>query len=194
MVPTPQESVTTPGSVRHFLEGPTLYLREVRCTDVNDNYYRWMNDPEVTQFLETRYLPRSLENIKGFVSVMDGKAEEIFLAICLKDDNRHIGNIKLGPMEWIHRVASISLLIGEKDCWGKGYATEAICLVCRLAFERLNLRKVKAGVYATNQGSIRAFHKVGFATEGVLRGEYVVNRQLIDHVCLGLFGDDFKVF
>src|SRR3954447_25913603 len=98
-----------------FLTGPRLCLREVRRSDVNENYYHWLNDPEVTRYLETRYVPRSLENIRAFVEHLDGNRDEVFLAICLKDGDRHIGNIKLGPINWVHRYSDISLLIGEKD-------------------------------------------------------------------------------
>jgi RimJ/RimL family protein N-acetyltransferase len=36
---------------RFFLEGKRIYLREVRESDVNEQYYRWINDPDMTQFL-----------------------------------------------------------------------------------------------------------------------------------------------
>ena len=67
-------------SINKFLEGSRIYLREVRLSDVNDNYYNWMNDPEVTQYLETRFIPQSMENIKSFVTSMDGRSDQIFLA------------------------------------------------------------------------------------------------------------------
>jgi len=176
----------------HFLDGARVYLREVRSADVTENYYRWMNDPEVTRYLEVRYVPRSLDNILSFVTAMDGKADEVFLAVCLHDGDRHIGNIKLGPVNWVHRYADVSLLIGEKDCWGHGYATEAIRLVCRFAFVTLNLRKLVAGAYAPNAGSIKAFENVGFAREGLIRGRFVADGKPVDHVMLGLLAEDFR--
>ncbi len=176
----------------HFLDGSRVYLREVRAADVTENYYRWMNDPAVTRYLEVRYTPRSMDNIRGFVAAMDGKADEVFLAVCLRDGDRHIGNVKVGPVNWVHRFADVSLLIGETDCWGRGYATEAIRLVCRFAFGTLNLRKLIAGAYAPNVGSIRAFEKAGFAREGLIRGRFVADGTPVDHVLLGLLAQDFR--
>ena len=46
-------------------------------------------------------------------------------------DGRHIGNIKIGPVHSYHRRARIGLLIGEKEFWNRGYATEAIKLAAR---------------------------------------------------------------
>jgi len=180
------------GEVSHFLESGRIFLREVRPGDVNENYYRWMNDPEVTRFLETRYIPQSLENIAGYVEGMSGKRDEIFLAICLKDSAEHIGNIKLGPINWIHRFADISLVIGDKKFWSKGYGSEAIKTVSRYAFEVLNLHKVKSGLYSDNIGSARAFLKAGFTEEGRLRKQWMAHGRFQDEVLLGLCVEDWS--
>ena len=176
----------------YYISGKHIYLREVRLSDVNDRYYSWLNDPEVNQFLETRYAPRSLENIAEFVRSHDGKSDEPFFAVCLNKDDSHIGNIKVGPVNWIHRNAAISLLIGDKGCWGKGYATEAIALIVAYSFNVLNLNKVHAGAYVQNVGSIRAFERNGFRKEGLLEGHVFHDGQETDVVLLGLRAADYR--
>ena len=152
-----------------FLEGQRIYLREVRPEDVGQAYYRWMNDPEVTHFLESRYYPNSMEKIEEFVRARLGDRDQVFLAIVLKEGDRHIGNIKLGPINWIHRLGDVGIMIGEKQCWGKGYAAEAIGLMVDYAFETLGLHKLTAGCNVNNAGSCRAFEKAGFIVEGTLK-------------------------
>jgi RimJ/RimL family protein N-acetyltransferase len=169
-----------------FLTGHRIYLREVRLSDVNENYYRWMNDPEVTQYLESRFYPNSMEGLCEYVTAKLADRDNVFLAIMLKETDRHIGNIKLGPINWIHSLADIGLLIGEKDCWGQGYATEAIQVMVDYAFHQLNLRKLTAGCYHTNQGSAKAFQKAGFTLEGVRRQHYYSGGTYVDLVLLGL--------
>ena len=170
----------------HFIEGERIYLREVRPSDVNENYYRWMNDPEVTRYLESRFYPNSMEGLREYVAGKLGDRDNVFLAIVLKEGDRHIGNIKLGPINWIHRFAKIGILIGGKDCWGKGYATEAIRLVVDYAFGVLNLHKLTAGCYNLNQGSIKAFQKAGFVIEGVRKQHCHCGSGYIDTVLLGI--------
>jgi [ribosomal protein S5]-alanine N-acetyltransferase len=170
----------------YYLEGENIYLREVRFTDVNDEYYAWLNDPSINQYLETRFFPRSFQNIEQFVKQMDGKSDEVFFAICWKENHKHIGNIKLGPINWIHRFGDISLLIGNKDYWGKGIATEAIKLVTDFGFNQLNLHKIKAGCYADNIGSKKAFLKVGFQVEGTLKQHFYSNGVYQDAFLLGI--------
>lgn len=169
-----------------FLSGDRIYLREVRPSDVNDDYYRWMNTPEITRFLESRFYPNPIETLQEYVRDALSDRQSVFLAIVLKHGDRHIGNVKLGPINWIHRVADIGILIGEQDCWGKGYATESIRLVVDYAFRVLNLHKVTAGCYADNEGSVKAFQKVGFVIEGVRKEHYFSNDKYVGHVLLGL--------
>lgn len=174
-----------------FLDGQQIYLREVRLTDVNQNYYNWLNDPEINQFLETRFIPRSLENIAQFVKQMDGNVNEVFLAICLKENHQHVGNIKLGPINWVHRHADVSLLIGDKKIWGRGIATEAIKLISEYAFEILNLHKLKAGCYVENQGSAKAFIKNAYRQEGILKEHFFSQGHYTDALLLGITQAEF---
>jgi len=94
----------------------------------------------------------------------------------------HVGNIKLDIDEH-HNRGDIGLLIGPEH-WGKGYATWAINLMTEYAY-RIGLRKVTAGAYAGNVGSIRAFEKAGFEREGILKDHWLVDGAYQDGVLLG---------
>ncbi len=169
-----------------FLESLRIYLREVRLSDVNDNYYQWMNDPEVTKYLEVRFKPQSMEEIKNYVEMRAGNQDEPFFAIITKDEiHSHIGNAKLGPINWIHRNADVSLFIGCKHLWRKGYATEVIRLLSDYAFNTLNLCKLKAGVYSENLASYSAFKAAGFEIEGRLKKQVTCNGKRQDVILLG---------
>lgn len=169
-----------------FLEAEHLFLREVRPSDVNECYYNWMNDPKVTQYLESRFFPNSIEVLRKYVEAKLDDRDNVFLAIVLKKEQRHIGNIKLGPIHWIHRTGDIGLIIGEHDCWGRGYATEAIKLMTDYAFRILGLQKVTASSYDLNQGSIRAFQKAGFEIEGARRQQFYCHGRRTDMVMMGM--------
>jgi RimJ/RimL family protein N-acetyltransferase len=174
-----------------LLQGKRLYLREVRQSDVTERYYRWLNDPEINQYLETRYLPQSLDKIANYVKHMNGKHDEPFFAICTIDGNEHIGNIKLGPVNWNHRRGEVSLLIGEKKFWGKDMATEAIGLITRFGFETLGLLKIEAGCYEANEASACAFEKNGYKREGFLRNHFVYQGKPTGGIRLGITAADY---
>ena len=170
------------------LEGALVYLRPVGPDDVKGGYGRWMNDPQVNQFLESRFHRFSEADLRAYVAKFQSDPDHVFLAVVARDTETHIGNVKLGPIDRHHGFADMGLLIGERTYWGRGIATEVISLVARYAFDELKLRKVTAGCYATNRGAIKAFEKAGFVREGLRRKQYESNGEYVDHVMLGLLG------
>ena len=169
-----------------FLQGPRVVLREVRVEDVGDDYYAWMNDHEVTQYLESRFYPYSRRRLVAYVEKASEDPSSVFLAITRRENGRMIGTIKLGAIDRTHRSAEVALMVGDKGSWGQGYATESIRLVNDYAFRTLNLHKLTAGAYATNEGSIRAFKKAGFQEEARRREQFWSEGQYVDQVWLGL--------
>jgi len=149
-----------------------LLLRPVAEADINPTYVAWLNDPDVNAFLETRFQRQTLESVRAYWQDHGKAPSSPWWAICRRDQqDRHIGNIKLGPIHPIHRRADVSLFLGDRGCWGLGFASEAIALVRDWAFQQLGLHKLCAGLYADNIGSLRAFEKCGFRLEGTLRSE-----------------------
>ena len=139
-----------------------------------------MNDPEVTQFVESRFFPQSKADILQYVKSQENDNNNLFLAIILKEKNLHIGNIKLDLLNSHHRLSEIGIIIGEKRYWGKGYASEAIALLAEYAFCVLNLHKLTATCYAPNKGSMNAFKKAGFEIDGVRRKHWSLDGKYVD--------------
>jgi [ribosomal protein S5]-alanine N-acetyltransferase len=171
-------------------ETKRLTLRELDVSDVSEDYVGWLNDPAVAQFLETRFSAQNAATVRDFVAAVRGRPNEFLFGIFLKPDARHIGNIKVGPIRAHHGLADVSLLIGARDCWGKGFAAEAILGVSRHAFSALGVRKLQASMYAPNEGSRRAFLRAGYREEGLRRAHYVLDGSPCDLVELGLLPED----
>jgi RimJ/RimL family protein N-acetyltransferase len=123
----------------------------------------------------------------AYVKQIRANPDYLFLAIIAKNDNKHIGNIKLGPINRHHKYADVGIIIGDKTFWGKGYATEAIKLVVAYAFEVLKLHKLTAGAYMNNAGSVKIFKKAGFSIEGLRKRQYLYKGRYVDAVLFGIF-------
>lgn len=83
-------------------------------------------------------------------------------------------------------------MIGDKKSRGKGYATEAIRLVAKHAFNKLNLHKLYTGMIKGNEVSKRAFEKVGFKVEGILREHFYLKGEYLDCYRMGLLKSEYK--
>ena len=161
-----------------LLKGEKIFLRRLTEDDATQEYVDWMNDPEINQYLESRFYTQTIESTKDFIRSVTNDNNYQF-GIFDNESGKHIGNIKLGSINHIHKYGDIGFLIGDKSFWGKGIATEAIRLVTDFAFNNLGLHKVWGGAYAPNIGSKKAFLKNGFEVEGnkkslcLCHGEYV---------------------
>jgi len=174
-------------SARKFnINGEHIYLREVQLSDANENYCNWLNDPGVNKFLESRFEKWSIKKIKNFITNIKETSNNLFFAIISRDEDKHIGNIKIGPININHNCAEVGILIGDKSSWNKGYATEALKLIVDYAFTKLKIHKLTAGIYTNNIGSIKAFQKAGFKIEGVKKEEIFFDNKYIDAVIMGI--------
>lgn len=149
--------------------GKRIYIKILAPDDVSEAYVDWMNDPEINQFLESRFRIQTLESVRSFIEDMNNSPIDAMFGIFLKDSHEHIGNIKIGNINVLHRRAEVGLVIGSRAMWGKGYAAEAISLATKYGFEELNLNKLTAGMYADNIGSFKAFLKCGWRHVGTFK-------------------------
>lgn len=127
-----------------------------------------MSDPDVVRYLEARHVPNDRASLEAFIRDANADPATLLLGIVVTAGRRHVGNIKIGPIDRRHRRSDVGILIGDRSVWGRGYATEAIAVLCEHAFGPLELHKVTAGFYAGNPGSVRAFEKSGFRPEARL--------------------------
>lgn len=169
------------------LAGDRVYLRNMDLSDVSPKYQAWLADPEVARYLISGPLTCSLSSLQAYVQTQLQSPETLFLAIVLKEGDRHIGNIKLSPIDQRHGRATLGLLIGEKDTWGKGYATEAIQLLTHYAFQNLELHKINASIFSPNEGSLKAFQKAGYKVGAIMKEHFRVGTQFLDEYIVEKF-------
>jgi len=166
-------------------EDPTVSLFVLTPEHVGQAYVSWLNAPEINRYLESRFAVHSVETTRAFVAATSASADNLFLGIRSRALNRHVGNIKLGPIDRHHATADVGILVGDRAAWGQGVASAAIGLVCGIARNQLNLRKLTAGCYASNGGSRRAFEKAGFVVEGVRPAQFLLDGRPEDLVLMG---------
>ena len=89
-------------------------LQELNIDDVSRNYVKWLNDYSVVRFTEQKFHKHTIKSVKKFVIEKKRKRDEFLLGIFLSNKKTHVGNIKLGPINFKHKYAEISYFIGEK--------------------------------------------------------------------------------
>jgi RimJ/RimL family protein N-acetyltransferase len=166
--------------------GERISLRPLTVADVSNAYVGWMNDVATNRFMETRWRAHSRADVEAFVAVKAASAAEHLFGIFLNEGGRHIGNLKIGPIDANHGRGDLSYFIGDPDARGQGIASEAVALGVRIGFEQLVLYKLTAGIYAGNAESGRVLAKNGFAAEGRRPGHFAFEGGRDDMVAFGL--------
>ena len=174
-----------------FIDGKNIYLRGITTEDVNKEYIEWLNDFEVTKDTSTGIFPLSYEDVVKYIKQILHNKNEVMFAIITKNERKHIGNIKLGDINWIHRHAYLGILIGNKKYWGKGYGTEACELLLWYAFNRLNLHKLSVALNDDNIRAIKVYKKLGFQIEGTRRKQSFKEGKYHDAIDMGILENEY---
>lgn len=146
--------------VRRSFEGQRIVLRTMEESDATERYASWLNDPEVNRFLATK--SATMEELRAYITQKNSQKDAVLFGVFLKDNGAHIGTVKLEPLELTKKQATIAVMIGDKSCWGKGYAGEAMQLLIEWCFTELGCTEVNLGVVAKNAAAIRTYEKLGF--------------------------------
>src|SRR5262245_26693063 len=133
--------------------GPVIAGERVRLepprAEYAATYLRWFADRAVTRYMTTRH-PPSIKKEEEWLEQMAASPDDVVWAMMLATDGRLIGSLGLHRVTWRHRNAEMGYMVGERDQWGKGHATEAIKLATAYAFLELGLEKVFAAVIVPN--------------------------------------------
>lgn len=167
-----------------------VYLRALEPADA-ERTSKWHNDPSLYDTLVSpfRYVSRAAEE-EWLRRKTAYSQTEIPLAICLREGDRHIGNIHLTDIDWISRHACFGIFIGEAQHQSRGYGQQATRLMLGHAFHDLGLRRVYLTVLDDNPRAIRVYEKCGFTVEGRLRQHVYKRGQFRDLIFMGICAND----
>ena len=174
-----------------FLEGERVVLRPLQPSDLDGAYIDWLNDYDVTRFLETGSMPTTRAMLEQYVRSVSQNPDNVLLAIVDRASGRHIGNIKLGPIHALHRRADVGILIGEASFRGRGCGREAMALILDYGFRRLNLHKITLGVHADHRQAVQLYRSLGFRLEGTLKEQLFRDGKFRDKAVMGILRREY---
>ncbi len=172
-----------------FLKGKKTILRPLRRSTDFELCLRWINDPEVNQYLYV-HLPVTEKKEEEWFDNFANNPNEIVLGVETLD-GKLIGTMGLHRISSKDRTAVTGALIGEKEYWGKGYGTDAKMTLLDYAFNTLNLRKINSSVYAFNKRSLKYNLKCGYKIEGVRKKQIFRKGEYHDEILIAVFKEDW---
>ena len=157
---------------KNIFQGELVRLTAEDPEIASKAFAQWGRDSEYLRLLDSNgAVLWSAKKIKEWIEkdLEKSRSDECFFFIRTLDGDHPIGIIGLGGIRWDHGDAWVGIGIGERECWGKGYGTDAMRIMLRYAFTELNLHRLTLGAFAYNPRAIRSYEKAGFVHEGLER-------------------------
>jgi len=168
------------------IEGEKIILRAFRKEDA-DTLWAGIHNEEFNK-LTGSHADFTREQIDAYIArqvARDDDSRASFV-IALPDDSRAVGEVVINEIDRDNNSANIRIaMFGDEDV-NKGFGTEAMRLMVDYGFKNLRLHRISLGVYAFNPRAIRAYEKVGFKQEGVLRDDLYWDGEYYDSIIMSI--------
>lgn len=170
-----------------------LYLRAFEPDDYQ-KINAWRRDEEVYRLAGgNKYFVSSERDRQWVLDKIKNNQSEIYLAMCLVENDLMIGYISLADIDYRNSRAEWSgIVIGDEQYRGQGYATYAIYLLLEYAFDELGLHRVSGSWLAENTTSLFVGKMMGFRQEGVLRDYVYKTGKRHDMIIMSMLRDEFE--
>ena len=145
--------------MHHFiLETDRLILRPLTTEDC-DAVFEWVGDEEVARYM-VYPVYRSKDKVREWLLSLQAPDPEYHFGFERKEDHRLIGSGSIGPDAHRDGVWGFGYNL-RKDCWGKGYATEAARAMIAFAHEQFGVKRFSSSHVEQNTASGRVMEKCG---------------------------------
>ena len=172
-----------------MIKGNLVTIRHLKEGDRNI-YHKWINDRALVNFNKI-YRPISEVNHNDWFDKVTKIYNLAIFSIVENSDNSLIGSCSLRNIDYLHKNARVQIRIGESDKRGNGFGSEAVFLLLCHAFEDLNLERVYLNVFVDNKRAIKAYNKIGFIEEGLLRRAVFINGSYVDSILMSVIKSEF---
>lgn len=158
--------------MENSLENEIVKLRPPELPDI-ELLYVWENNMEIwkasntitpfSRFVLKRYIETSHLDIwetKQLRLIIEAKNQSSLMFV-------PVGLVDLFDFDPFHLRAGVGILVANQEFRQKGYATEALKLLIRYAFNTLQIHQLYCNISAENTISLQLFKNIGFEEIGI---------------------------
>ncbi|WP_030196923.1 GNAT family N-acetyltransferase [Streptomyces sp. NRRL S-87] len=185
------DSAATPDfRTKPTLTGEVVRLRPVTAEDVPALLPMFL-DPEATRLTGSHGDDAAdPERLRAWYGSRGDQDDRLDLAVVDRTSDRVVGEAVLNDWDADNESCGFRISL-VPAALGRGLGTEATRLIVGHAFERLGLHRVSLEVYAFNPRARRAYEKVGFVAEGVLRHALLWEGERVDATVMSVLAPEW---
>ena len=147
------------------IHSPNLIKKDLRIISfrselLTDRYVSWLNDPHIVRYSEQRHRIHTLQSCLDYWEGIQD-SNDLFLSIeVIEPSLCHIGNISIS-VDMPNRSADLSIMIGDKTMWGRGYGLSAWKMIISFLFSEVDFRRITAGTMEVNKPMLSIMQRSG---------------------------------
>ncbi|RLD74136.1 MAG: hypothetical protein DRI87_01975 [Bacteroidetes bacterium] len=166
-----------------------IYLRAFELDDYK-LLNKWRNNEEMHRLTcGNKYFISSVYDKKWVENKIFNKENDIYLAICLNENDQLIGYTSINEIDHRNFRAKWGGIMIEPDHNGKGVATEVGEIVIDYVFNELGFKSLHTNILEEHGASLRLVEKLGFKKEGLLRSSVFKMGKFHNEVILSLINE-----
>ncbi|WP_207915293.1 GNAT family N-acetyltransferase [Micromonospora sp. 15K316] len=171
--------------------GDLVKLRAMEPSDA-ESLWQWNHDSDVMRWMNEGY-PQTPARVRKWLEERPrNDYGDVLFGVEVLSDAKLIGLVQLHGAKPETGIAVLDIYLGEKEYWGKGFATDAVRTACQYGFEKMRLHKITLTVVADNQAAHHVYQKVGFVEEGRLRQTFRRDGRWHDTYTMGLLEGELR--
>lgn len=170
-----------------FITGDLVYLRypDIQKDVIDGRWAEWFNDDSITKYLYHGVFPNTKDKQIEIVKSNLDKSDMVLLSIVEKQNDKLIGIVSLKDIDLLNRVAEITIVMGNEK-YIAGAPFEAMALMTKHGFEKLNLNKIQAGQHIGLWKWVNTLELIGYRLEGFIKSTHIRFGQISDSVRIGI--------
>lgn len=178
---------------------PAVTLKPVSKADVA-RIKQWLADEDVSDSWFGRYSYGDPAHLGYHPAEMETASEDRWKHVfedpehrilsIYTDEGEHIGEVHVA-IEASLADGQISILIGRKDMWHRGYGTVGMRTAVEHAFNECKLYRVWVDIPEYNTAALNLCTGLGFVHEGTLRKSRPHEGSRFDSVVMGMLATEF---
>ncbi len=172
--------------------GKLVYLAASQSDD-HISFSQWSKNDEYLRIMDNDPArPYSAESHAQWEQGFTSSPDTFHFRLRTIADDKLIGMVVLGGVQWTNQTAALGINIGDPDYWSRGYGTDAMRLIVGYGFRELNLHRITSSTISYNIRSIKVHEKVGFQREGVQRQSIQREGQRYDVIHFGILRGEWE--
>lgn len=164
-----------------------IYLSPINSEDC-ELWTKWVNDRRITDGMNQTKGIFSIDKWKEFLERYWNDSDPMLKAFTIvnKKNDKMLWIINLGNIDYIDRVARLSITIWDFEEHNKWYGADAINAILLFWFHTLNLLNIDLHVFSFNEWAIKCYKKCWFKEYGRRKETHYCNWEFRDEIYMDI--------